>query len=33
VAEAVEKVPFLEQPTLEQILEADRLGRLTVKNL
>ena len=31
VAQAVEEVPFVENPTLEQILEADRLARLSVK--
>ena len=33
VAQAVEQVPFLQNPTLEQILEADRLARLAVRNL
>jgi len=31
VARAVEEVPFLSDPTLEQILEADRLARQSVK--
>lgn len=31
VAAAVDAVPFLAEPTLEQILEADRLARLAVK--
>ena len=31
VARAVEAVPFIAEPTLEQILEADRLARLAVK--
>ena len=31
VARAVEAVPFIVEPTLEQILEADRLARLAVK--
>ncbi len=31
VAQAVKEVPFVENPTLEQILEADRLARLSVK--
>lgn len=31
VAKAVEQVPFIQNPTLEQILEADRLARLAVK--
>ena len=33
VAGAVEAVPFLENPTLEEILEADRLARATVRHL
>ena len=33
VAQAVEQVPFTQNPTLEQILEADRLARLAVRNL
>lgn len=33
VSEAVEAVPFVEKPTLEQILEADRLARQAVKRL
>ncbi len=32
VAYAVEKVPFLSEPTLEEILEADRLARCAVHN-
>ena len=32
VARAVEQVPFITDPTLEQILEADRLARLAVNN-
>ncbi len=32
VAKAVEQVPFVADPTLDQILEADRLARLAVKN-
>ena len=31
VNQAVEEVPFLQDPTLEQILEADRLARLAVR--
>lgn len=31
VAQAVEEVPFVQNPTLEQILEADRLARQSVK--
>ena len=31
VSRAVEAVPFIKDPTLEQILEADRLARLAVK--
>ena len=31
VSQAVEKVPFIQDPTLEQVLEADRLARLAVK--
>jgi len=31
VSRAVETVPFIQNPTLEQILEADRLARLSVK--
>ena len=31
VARAVEQVPFLQNPTLEEILEADRLARLAVR--
>ena len=32
VSRAVEAVPFIQEPTLEQILEADRLARIAVKN-
>ena len=32
VNQAVEEVPFLQDPTLEQILEADRLARLAVRH-
>ena len=32
VNQAVEQVPFLADPTLEQVLEADRLARLAVRN-
>ena len=32
VAQAVEEVPFIENPTLEEILEADRLARISVRN-
>ena len=32
VARAVEAVPFIQNPTLEEILETDRLARLAVKN-
>ena len=31
VSRAVETVPFVKEPTLEQILEADRLARAAVK--
>ena len=31
VSRAVEAVPFVENPTLEQVLEADRLARMAVK--
>ena len=31
VRQAVEQVPFIQNPTLEQILEADRLARLSVR--
>ena len=31
VAQAVEQVPFIQNPTLEEILEADRLARLVVR--
>ena len=33
VSQAVEAVPFLKNPTLEEILEADRLARAAVKSL
>ena len=33
VSAAVEAVPFVQEPTLEQILEADRLAREAVRNL
>ena len=33
VSQAVEKIPFLENPTLEEILEADRLARDVVHTL
>ena len=33
VSAAVETVPFVQEPTLEQILEADRLAREAVRNL
>ena len=32
VSHAVDTVPFIQKPTLEQILEADRLARLAVQN-
>ena len=32
VRHAVEEVPFIQNPTLEQILEADRLARISVQN-
>ncbi|MGM9605097.1 MAG: 1-deoxy-D-xylulose-5-phosphate reductoisomerase [Faecousia sp.] len=32
VSQAVEQVPFVQNPTLEQILEADRLARQTVRD-
>ena len=32
VSQAVEEVPFVENPTLEEILEADRLARASVRN-
>ena len=32
VSRAVDAVPFVKEPTLEQVLEADRLARLAVKN-
>ena len=32
VAQAVEEVPFIKEPTLEQILEADALARNAVRN-
>ena len=31
VVQAVEEVPFIENPTLEQILESDRQARESVK--
>ena len=31
VSRAVEQVPFIQNPTLEEILEADRLARLAVQ--
>ena len=33
VSQAVEQVPFIQNPTLEQILEADRLARQAVRGL
>ena len=33
VSQAVEQVPFIQDPTLGEILEADRLARLAVRNL
>ena len=33
VSQAVEQVPFIQDPTLEEILEADCLARLAVRNL
>ena len=33
VSHAVQTVPFIENPTLEQVLEADRLARLSVKGI
>ena len=33
VSQAVDSVPFIENPTLEEILEADRLAREAVRNL
>ena len=32
VCQAVEEVPFVKEPTLEEILEADRLARASVRN-
>ena len=32
VRRAVDTVPFIQDPTLEEILEADRLARLAVRN-
>ena len=32
VKQAVDTVPFIENPTLEEILEADRQARLSVKS-
>jgi len=31
VSQAVERVPFIQNPTLEQVLEADRLARIAVR--
>ena len=31
VSQAVEEVPFIQNPTLEEILEADRLARISVR--
>ena len=31
VAQAVEQVPFIQNPTLEEILEADHLARQSVR--
>jgi 1-deoxy-D-xylulose-5-phosphate reductoisomerase len=31
VSRAVDAVPFIQNPTLEQILEADRLARVSVQ--
>jgi len=33
VSQAVDVVPFIQNPNLEQVLEADRLARLAVRNL
>ena len=33
VSQAVDTVPFIQNPDLEQVLEADRLARLAVRNL
>lgn len=33
VSRAVEQVPFIREPSLEQVLEADRLARIAVKSL
>ena len=33
VSRAVEAVPFIENPTLEQVLEADALARQAVRNM
>ena len=33
VSKAVDSVPFIQDPTLEQILEADRLARLKVNRI
>lgn len=33
VAQAVEQVPFVREPTLDEILEADRLARCSVRNM
>jgi 1-deoxy-D-xylulose-5-phosphate reductoisomerase len=32
VSQAVEKVPFVERPTLDEILDADRQARVTVRS-
>jgi 1-deoxy-D-xylulose-5-phosphate reductoisomerase len=32
VNQAVEQVPFIQNPTLEQVLETDRLARQVVRN-
>ena len=32
VVKAVEEVPFIQSPTLEDILEADRLARASVRS-
>ncbi len=32
VSQAVKEVPFVENPTLEEILEADRLARISIRN-
>ena len=33
VSQAVEQVPFVQNPDLEQILEADRLARAAVRQM